>query len=1269
MFAKDGPGIIKHKLDGFPNGLFYFDDSNIIVLLHRKSRVVQISRNGGEKWETVKDIEKGHAWDILPHPFDKDVAYILGADTKHWVTKNQGKEWKLFETESPPFGIPPISFHASDPNKVIIHALKCRSPIDCEESDYYTTDGFETKPSLLRKDTKNCVFADSTPQFNKHGDGSPKDPIPEDRIICIVLGRYSPWPKDHRIVVSDNFFEKEKEPYLDGSRTIQGIIKMAVVKGFILAAAKAEKTAELALYVTKDGERWHRAEFPSEHRLAEDAYTILESTNYSIQVDVMTVRPPTPMGVLFTSNSNGTYFTKNVEHTNRNRFGNVDFEKIQGIQGIVLVNTVVNWKDVEKQARLGRGADDDKKVQTRISFDDGRKFQPIKVGDEDLHLHSISDISNFGKVYSSPAPGLVMGVGNTGKHLEPYREGNLYVSDNAGLEWMKAQDEAHKYEFGGQGGVLVAIKDVGPTDEIVYSIDYGKTWKGKNLGEKVVAKVLTTTPDSTSLKFLLLATAGEGRNQENYAFAIDFEALHEEKCGKGDFELWHARLDEKGDPNCLMGRKQSYRRRKADAKCFVDKEFIEPVPEFETCTCTKEDFECDFNFVKSDDGDKCTPSAMLPIPEGECKNPDDKFRGSSGYRLIPDNGCEGGVRMEKEKDWPCRDSIKEPASGKISSEIKFFRGSDFEEYYYLERALTSTGKDQTVVMRTAEEEIWMTKNHGKTWKQILRDEKITAIYPHPYHNDEVYFLTAGRKVHLTVDRGQKFEEFEAPKGGPTHSERLQVLSFHKNSNWLIWTGAEDCSGGSVSKCHNVAHFSDNRGRNWKAMLGFVRKCEFIKEQGRGKSEKLVYCEQYENENLDNALQLVSSDDWFSTYKVKFKNIVDFATMSEFIIVAAKDQDYLKVDASIDGRTFADALFPPNFKVLHQKAYTVLDSSTHAVFLHVTVQSRPGGEYGSIVKSNSNGTSYVLSLNGVNRDTTGFVDFEKMLGLQGVALVNVVDNIEEVEDGKPKKLKTMITHNDGAQWSRIAAPQVDSQGDNYDCDVKDLEKCSLHFHAYTERDDPRNTYSSRSAIGLMMGVGNVGQHLRAKSEGDVFITRDGGIEWHSVRKGSYMWEYGNQGSIIVIVEEKKATKLVYYTRDEGRTWEHYQFSESDMLIQSISSVPSDSSREFLLWGKEVGGSNKIATVNLDFTGLTNRKCELDEEHPIDGDYELWAPSHPMQESDCLFGQVTQYYRKKFTADCYNDEAVQNFRNVTRKCECTREDFEWYVFNVERFAGVR
>ena len=49
---------------------------------------------------------------------------------------------------------------------------------------------------------------------------------------------------------------------------------------------------------------------------------------------------------------------------------------------------------------------------------------------------------------------------------------------------------------------------------------------------------------------------------------------------------------------------------------------------------------------------------------------------------------------------------------------------------------------------------------------------------------------------------------------------------------------------------------------------------------------------------------------------------------------------------------------------------------------------------------------------MNRDERGYVDFEKMIGLDGIALVNVVSNTDEAVVTNSKKLQSRITHNDG-----------------------------------------------------------------------------------------------------------------------------------------------------------------------------------------------------------------------------------------------------------------
>ena len=1250
---KDGPRISKFKFDSAPTNFFYFDDTDIILLQEARGNIWR-SEDAGENWKVVEDIDEGQAWELWQHPHDNKIAYTLGLKDTHWVTHDQGETWASFETGevTPSLYKSPLRFHAGDSNKVLLHGLVCKRFGDCEEDTYYTTDGFKSI-ERLRSDTKGCYFAHSTPLFK-----TSEDDVDDSRILCIVKGRYSPWAKDSRLVVSDNYFRDEVEPTLAGDRTVQGLIDLATVKGFIVTAAKAENTDELALYVTDDAKEWHRAEFPSNHKVEQEAYTILESTNYSIQVDVMTTKPSNPMGSLFTSNSNGTYFTENIRHTNRNVMGLVDFEKVQGIQGIVLVNVVDNWQEYENTGK-------EKKVQTKISFDDGRTFQSLTAEKKkNLHLHSVTDLSNIGRVFSSAAPGLVMGVGNTGDYRRDYDEGDLYVSDDAGLTWRKALDEAHKYEFGDQGSVLLAIYDEGPASEIRYSINHGIDWQKADLpGDKVRAKILTTISDSTSLKFVLQGTVGGGSKMEHYIYSIDFNGLHEAKCEEKDFEDWYARRDDDGEPSCLMGHTQSYRRRKADADCFVDEEFKDPQPVYKPCACTDKDFECDYNFIRSgEDKKKCVPVGTLPVPDGQCKSPDDKYLGSSGFRLIPGNDCirKGSVELDKEIERPCSDSVKAPASGKISHEIINFRADRFKEYFYLERTESSHGEDETVIMRTDTLETYISTDHGKAWKRILEDEDILAIYPHQYLNDVVFFLTGTRKVFYSVNRGKNIESFTAPDY-PTR-DRLSVIAFHPDrKDWLIWTGAVNCVSSSKGECHSVASYTKDRGDHWETLLRYVRKCEFIKKEGRGGSEQLIYCEQFKDENLEGPLQLLSSENWFADSVTHFNDVVDFATMSEFIIVAARasDQVSLKVDASVDGKTFADAMFPNNFNVPVQRAYTVLDSSTHAVFLHVTVDDREDFEYGTIIKSNSNGTSYVKSVDGVNRNTPGYVDFEKMQGLEGVAIVNVVDNLKDTEEGQAKKLRTLITHNDGAQWAPLMAPKEDADGKRFECDVSNIDDCSLHLHGYTERKDPRDTFSSPTAVGLMMGVGNVGKYLTRKAEGDTFITRDGGITWKAVKKGNYMWEFGDQGSVVVIVEENAPTNIVFYSRDEGLSWTAYEFSDTKMTITDITTVPSDSSRNFLLWGKSGDGS-KLATVNLDFSGLyANGQCRNPDDNPEDesGDYELWAPKHPLQDNNCLFGHIAEYHRKKLDADCYNGRKFEHLHMIQQNCSCTRQDFEW------------
>ncbi|KAI9460351.1 hypothetical protein F5148DRAFT_260643 [Russula earlei] len=136
-----------------------------------------------------------------------------------------------------------------------------------------------------------------------------------------------------------------------------------------------------------------------------------------------------------------------------------------------------------------------KQLKTLITFDDGSSWSPLRPPAEDseghriscnpsdtencsLHLHSVTIPHNFGRIFSSPAPGFVMGVGSIGPILRPYEESDTFLSTDAGVTWTMVRREAHKYEFGDQGGIIVAVNDEETVDFVSYSTDLGKTCSG-----------------------------------------------------------------------------------------------------------------------------------------------------------------------------------------------------------------------------------------------------------------------------------------------------------------------------------------------------------------------------------------------------------------------------------------------------------------------------------------------------------------------------------------------------------------------------------------------------------------------------------------------------------------------------------------------------------------------------------------------------------------------------------------------------------------------
>lgn len=151
----------------------------------------------------------------------------------------------------------------------------------------------------------------------------------------------------------------------------------------------------------------------------------------------------------------------------------------------------------------------------------------------------------------------------------------------------------------------------------------------------------------------------------------------------------------------------------------------------------------------------------------------------------------------------------------------------------------------------------------------------------------------------------------------------------------------------------------------------------------------------------------------------------------------------------------------------------------------------------------------------------------------------------------------------------------------------------------------------------MAVGNVGERLAGYTDSDTFLSRDAGFTWGEVHKDAHLFEFGDSGSILIMANDEEPTDHVLFSTDEGLNWREYKFSDQPVRVRSISTVPSDTSRKFILFGYYGRSTNWVA-IHIDVSSLTHKKCVLDLEDPGKDDFELWSPSEEREER-CLFGR--------------------------------------------------
>jgi len=375
------------------------------------------------------------------------------------------------------------------------------------------------------------------------------------------------------------------------------------------------------------------------------------------------------------------------------------------------------------------------------------------------------------------------------------------------------------------------------------------------------------------------------------------------------------------------------------------------------------------------------------------------------------------------------------------------------------------------------------------------------------------------------------------------------------------------------------------------------------------------------------VHLYYSDDFFKTMKSALDAGNSVVMTNHYMFVAkAISSDAVKIHVSRAEGGFLDfrlARMPKNYHITDH--FTVMDTSEKSIFLYVS-DAKVSNPVGNLFVSDGLGYRFTHSLENIIKGP-GAVDFETVESMDGTYIANRYDvnhgtgnninaghlravteediiaeehELERRQQGRmdsgaankkqmatnentrrgagtgtgqvtelesfDQKIKTYITHNKGASWELIRAPDKDMRGKSTNCFQED--GCSLHLQMYSNNDMMyAPPYSQESAVGIVMAVGSVGDKLdfdRGARKG-TFLSRDGGLTWTEIAKVPLIYEFGDHGGLLVAAPNIESTTQIRYSWNEGKTWTKLTVSDKPIFVDNIIIEPKSTAQQFVIYG--------------------------------------------------------------------------------------------------------
>ncbi|XP_053408510.1 sortilin-related receptor-like isoform X2 [Mercenaria mercenaria] len=288
------------------------------------------------------------------------------------------------------------------------------------------------------------------------------------------------------------------------------------------------------IYVSYYRGRFYNSQFP--HDLTHLDYYVADASEDQI---FMCVNHDELTTHLYISNVNGTKFSQSLENilyfnpngSNRNSWLRfymdkpfADLHKVAGMRGVYIATQLINKTLSSDHQR------------SLISYDKGGEWQLIVAPERDFYNNptncsvetncSLHVSQKFHRLYASSratpilskasAPGLILATGNYGSKITVGESAGVFLSGDAGFTWHQVLDGVHYFALADHGGIILAVKQYEPTNQIVYSTDEGETWHVYNFTRNAIRihGVLTEPGEKTTVFFLF------GSNLDHHSWIV-----------------------------------------------------------------------------------------------------------------------------------------------------------------------------------------------------------------------------------------------------------------------------------------------------------------------------------------------------------------------------------------------------------------------------------------------------------------------------------------------------------------------------------------------------------------------------------------------------------------------------------------------------------------------------------------------------------------------------------------------------------------------------